>query len=179
MGSTVCTFQHSFESHQNTRNRPLSSLLSNKYLCVCVCEACSDLHNMWKSSYCRSFVRPEVPNVVTIKIPYLLVCDTMLSCRYLPMIWRNVLPASSGKVSMEERYGHTQREYWDWYHFPVLGYPPTLNLEAACLSKKPVMIYQTTRNHILERRSLTIVFLVLVWDWRNIPCLHLWKITSC
>jgi hypothetical protein len=66
------------------------------------------------------------------------------------------------KVSVEEWYGHTERKYWDWYHFPMLGYFPILNLEAACLSKTPIMIYQTTWNHILEERSLAIVFLVLI-----------------
>jgi hypothetical protein len=48
--TSIC--EHSSESHQNTRNIPLSPLLSNKYL-LCA----------------RHVLRPEVPNVVTMKIP--------------------------------------------------------------------------------------------------------------
>lgn len=167
LSTSIC--EHSFESRQNTRNRPLSlsPLLSNKYLCV--------RGMFWSMQHAKDFfILPLFcgtwgAQCSDYEDPYLQGCDTMWSGTYLLMIWRNVLPASSGKVSVEEWYGHTQRKYWDWYHFPMLGYPPTLNLEAACLSETPAMIYETSRSHIMEERSLAIVFLVLIWDWRNIP----------
>jgi hypothetical protein len=41
----------------------------------------------------------------------LLGCDTVWSDRCIPMIWSDVLPPSSGKLSMEELV----RMYWVWY----------------------------------------------------------------
>lgn len=99
LSTSIC--EHSFESRQNTRNRPLSLSLHYFPINTCVCEACSDLCNMQKTfSYCRCFVGPEVPNVVIMKIP----------------IFRDVTPC--GLVHIYWWYGgmcclHPQ-ERWVW-----------------------------------------------------------------